>query len=67
MGRVCIVRELVAEFDVGRVCYGPSLSWAELVMCRDVPESSETHIRIFLLMVLYITKVGYAVQLLHRD
>ena len=24
---------------MGRVCYGPSLSWAEFVMGRDVPES----------------------------
>ena len=39
MGRVCIVQNLVAEFVMGRVCYGPSLSWAEFVMGRDVPES----------------------------
>ena len=40
MGRVCMVRDLVAELVMGRVCYGPSLSWAEFVMGRDVPESS---------------------------
>ena len=39
MGRVCMVRDLVAEFAMGRVCYGPSYSWAEFVMGRDVPES----------------------------
>ena len=39
MDRVCMVRDLVAEFVMGRVCYGPSLSWAEFVMGRDVPES----------------------------
>ena len=39
MGRVCMVRDLVAELVMGRVCYGPSLSWAEFVMGRDVPES----------------------------
>ena len=37
MGRVCMVRGLVAELVMGRVCYGPSLSWAEFVMGRDVP------------------------------
>ena len=42
MGRVCMVRDLVAELVKGRVCYGPSLSWAEFVMGRDVPESQET-------------------------
>ena len=42
MGRVCIVRDLVAELVMGRVCYGPSLSWAEFVMGRDVPESGIT-------------------------
>ena len=31
--------DLVAELVMGRVCYGPSLSWAEFVMGRDVPES----------------------------
>ena len=41
MGRVCMVRDLVAELVMGRVCYGPSLSWAEFVMGRDVPESFE--------------------------
>ena len=40
MGRDCMVRDLVAELVMGRVCYGPSLSWAEFVMGRDVPESS---------------------------
>ena len=35
-----MVRDLVAELVMGRVCYGPSLSWAEFVMGRDVPESS---------------------------
>ena len=39
MGRVCMVRDLVAEFAMGRVCHGPSLSWADFVMGRDVPES----------------------------
>ena len=39
MGRVGMVRDLVAELVMGRVCYGPSLSWAEFVMGRDVPES----------------------------
>ena len=39
MGRVCMVRDLVAELVMGRICYGPSLSWAEFVMGRDVPES----------------------------
>ena len=32
-------RDLVAELVMGRVCYGPSLSWAEFVMGRGVPES----------------------------
>ena len=40
MGRVCMARDLVAELVMGRVCYGPSLSWAEFVMGRDVPEST---------------------------
>ena len=42
MGRVC----------VGRLCYGPSLQWAEFVMGRDVqlPE-------IFVGAVLYFTLV----------
>ena len=44
MGRVCMVRDLVAELVMGRVCYGPSLSWAGFVMGRDVPESTTTHI-----------------------
>ena len=39
MGRVSMVLDLVAEFVMGRVCQGPSLSWAEFVMGRDVPES----------------------------
>ena len=39
MGRVGMVPDLVAEFVMGRVCQGPSLSWAEFVMGRDVPES----------------------------
>ena len=44
MGKVCIGRlgmvlDLVTEFVMGRVCQGPSLSWAEFVMGRDVPES----------------------------
>ena len=42
MGRVCMVLDLVAEFVMGRVCQGPSLSWAEFVMGRDVPESHES-------------------------
>ena len=44
MGRVCMVPDLVAELVMGRVCYGPSLSWAEFVMGRDVPESSQSFI-----------------------
>ena len=51
MGRVCMVRDLVAELVMGRVCYGPSLSWAEFVMGRDVPESkhlSQSHMSMFL-------------------
>ena len=28
---------------MGRVCYGPSLSWAEFVMGRDVPESGNDY------------------------
>ena len=48
MGRVCkgrvgIVLDLVAEFVMGRVCQGPSLSWADFVMGRDVPESSDEY------------------------
>ena len=39
MGRVGVVPDLVAEFVMGRVCQGPTLSWAEFVMGRDVPES----------------------------
>ena len=42
MGRVCMVRNLLAELVMGRVCYGPSLSWAEFVMGQDVPESYYT-------------------------
>ena len=34
-----MVIDLLAEFVMGRVCQGPSLSWAEFVMGRDVPES----------------------------
>ena len=34
MGRVGMVLDLVAEFVMGRVCQGPSLSWAEFVMGR---------------------------------
>ena len=41
MGRVSMVLDLVAEFVMGRVCQGPSLSWAEFVMGRDVPESTQ--------------------------
>ena len=29
MGRVCMVRDLVAELVMGQVCYGPSLSWVD--------------------------------------
>ena len=36
-----MVPDVVAELVMGRVCYGPSLSWAEFVMSRDVPESPE--------------------------
>ena len=39
-------RDLVAELVMGRVCYGPSLSWAEFVMGRDVPESSSKRDRV---------------------
>ena len=39
MGQVGMVLDLVAEFGMGRVCQGPSLSWAEFVMGRDVPEA----------------------------
>ena len=39
MGRVRMVRDLMAELVMGRVCYGPSLSWTEFVMGRDVLES----------------------------
>ena len=39
MGRAGMVLDLVAEFVMCRVCYGPSLSWAEFVIGRDVPES----------------------------
>ena len=28
---------------MGRVCQGPSLSWAEFVMDRDVPESGQNY------------------------
>ena len=45
MGRVCMVRDLVVELDMDRVCFGPSLSWAEFVMGRDVPESWELYIQ----------------------
>ena len=41
MGRVGMVLDLVAEFVMGRVCQGPSLSWAEFVMGRDLPESPQ--------------------------
>ena len=30
MGRVCMVRDLVAELVMDRVCHGPSLLWAEM-------------------------------------
>ena len=30
MGRVCMGRDLVANLVMGRVCYGPSLLWAEM-------------------------------------
>ena len=50
MCRVCMVRDLVAELVMGRVCYGPSLSWAEFDMGRDVPESCKaTRIELFVL------------------
>ena len=39
MCRVGMVLDLVAEFVTGQVCQGPSLSLAEFVMGRDVPES----------------------------
>ena len=35
----CMVLGLMAEFVMGRVCEGPSLSRAEFVVGRDVPES----------------------------
>ena len=31
----------MGRVGMGRVCQGPSLSWAEFVMGRDVPESTE--------------------------
>ena len=34
-----MVLDFVAEFVMGRVCQGPSLSRAEFVMGRDAPES----------------------------
>ena len=37
-----MVRDLVAELVMGRVCYWPSLSWAEFVKGRDVTESSRS-------------------------
>ena len=37
MVQVCMVLDSAAEFVMGRVCYGPSLSWGP----RDVPESVE--------------------------
>ena len=40
MGPICMVQDLMAELVMGRVCYGPSLSWFEFVMGREVPESS---------------------------
>ena len=47
MGRVGMVLDLVAEFVMGRVYQGPSLSWAEFVMGRDVPESTvDAHIQL---------------------
>ena len=39
MGPAGMVLDLVAEFVMGSVCQGQSLSWAEFVMGRDVPES----------------------------
>ena len=42
---------------MGRVCYGPSLSWAEFVMGRDVPESM-AHIYI----TLSIPEAGETVE-----
>ena len=39
-----MVLDLVAEFVKGRVCQGPSLSRAEFVMGRDVPESLESQL-----------------------
>ena len=41
-----MVRDLVAELVMGRVCYGPSLSRAEFVMGRDVPESRKSASRL---------------------
>ena len=34
-----MVRDLVAELVMGRVCYGTRLSWAEVVIGPSVPES----------------------------
>ena len=39
-----MVVDLLAEFVMGRVCQGPSLSWAEFVMGRDVPESPQVSV-----------------------
>ena len=38
MDRVCIVRDLVAEFVMGRVCHWPSL-WTEMSWNREVAKS----------------------------
>ena len=54
MGRVGMVLVLVAEFVMGRVCQGPSLSWAEFVMGRDVPESFDQHFVIFATIRRYL-------------
>ena len=52
MGRVCMVQDLVAELVMGRVCFGPSLSWTEFVMGRDVPEScSATTLKLIQLFI----------------
>ena len=56
IGRVCMVRDFVAELVMGRVCYGPSLSWAEFVMGRDVPES---YCIKYTYLIIYLTYLTY--------
>ena len=48
MGRVC----------VGRLCYGPSLQWAEFAMGRDVQLSPLEHMPLKTFYVAYGTLNG---------